>query len=193
MLFRRRTKKPVSAIVRDFLWPSTGWGRYLTYLRHRIGRISGTPHNIALGLACGAAVSFSPFLGTHLLTAALIAWLLGGSIVGSAVGTLVGNPWTFPLMWIAEYRLGSWILGSAHMAHEPTAEGFRVMMEHPLDALLPIFWPLTVGSIPLAILGGLIMYWPARGVVAEYQIKRAEKLKKKRQQRGMNNEERLAS
>jgi uncharacterized protein (DUF2062 family) len=123
----------------------------------------------------------------------VIAWLLGGSIVASAVGTLVGNPWTFPLIWIGDYRLGCWILGIAHHAHEPTTRGFEVMMEHPLDALLPIFWPLTVGSIPLAIAAGLVMYWPARGVVAEYQIKRAEKLKKKREQRRVNKEERLAS
>lgn len=193
MLFRRRNKKPIPAIIRDFLWPSSGWGRSLAYLRHRVGRISGSPHNIALGMACGAAISFTPFLGTHLALAALIAWLLGGSIVASAVGTLVGNPWTFPLIWISDYRLGSWILGIAKAPHEPTTRGFEVMMEHPLDALLPIFWPLTVGSIPLAIAAGLIMYWPARGVIAEYQIKRAEKLKKKRSKRSVNNGESLAS
>ena len=193
MLFRRRTKKPILAIIRDFLWPSSGWVRSLNYLRHRVGRISGSPHNIALGLAVGAAVSFSPFLGVHLLMSAVIAWLLGGSIVASAVGTLIGNPWTFPLIWIADYRLGCWILGISRGAAEPTARGFRVMMEHPLDALAPIFWPLTVGSVPLAIVAGLIMYWPARGVIAEYQIKRAERMKRKREQREMGNGERLAS
>jgi uncharacterized protein len=193
MLFRRRTKKPIFAIVRDFLWPSSGWSRSLSYLRHRIGRISGSPHNIALGLAVGAAVSFSPFLGIHLLLSAVIAWLLGGSIVSSAVGTLVGNPWTFPLMWIAEFRLGCWILGISRGSAEPTARGFRVMMEHPLDALAPIFWPLTVGSVPLSIAAALIVYWPTRVVVAEYQNKRAERIKRKREKRPANNGESLAS
>ena len=198
MLFRRRTKKPILLHIRDFLWPSSGWSRSLNYLRHRIGRISGSPHNIAIGMACGAFVSFTPFLGAHLLLAALIAWILSGSIVSSAVGTLVGNPWTFPLIWIADYRLGRWILGASDAPHEPTAHGFRMMMEHPLEALKPIFWPLTVGSIPLGIAAAIIIYWPVRGIVAEYQIKRTERMKKKREQRhmdksGVNSGERLAS
>ncbi len=198
MLFRRRIKKPILGHVRDFLWPSSGWGRSLNYLRHRIGRISGSPHNIAIGIACGAFVSFTPFLGAHLLLGALLAWILGGSIVASAVGTLVGNPWTFPLIWIADYRLGRWILGASHAAHEPTAQGFKMMMEHPLEALEPIFWPLLIGSIPLGIAVAILIYWPSRGIVAEYQIKRTERLRKKRAQRldnggGVGSGERLAS
>jgi len=39
----------------------------------------------------------------------------------------------------------------------------------------------------------LIIYWPVRGVVAEYQIKRLERLKKKRDERGVSSGERLAS
>ncbi|HKJ73513.1 MAG TPA: DUF2062 domain-containing protein [Alphaproteobacteria bacterium] len=193
MLFRRRTKKTAFAHIRDFLWPSSGWGRSISYLRHRVGRISGSPHNIALGIAVGAAFSFTPFLGAHLILSAVVAWILGGSIVSSAVGTLVGNPWTFPLIWIADYRLGCWILGISNGAGGPTARGFRVMMEHPLDALMPIFGPLTVGSVPLGIAAALIIYWPARGLVAEYQIKRAERLRKKRDKSQVNKEESLAS
>ena len=34
-----------------------------TYLVKRVTRLSGTPHSIAAGAACGVAISFTPFLG----------------------------------------------------------------------------------------------------------------------------------
>lgn len=112
MLFRRRHKRSMGATARELVWPSAGWRRTLIYLRHRIQRMPGTPYAIAGGLAWGAAVSFTPFMGLHFVLAALLAWMTRTSIIASALGTVVGNPWTFPFIWAAVYQLGSWILGS---------------------------------------------------------------------------------
>ena len=58
------------------LWPRRGWTRMALYIQHRLGRLPGTPYRIAAGFACGAAISFTPFLGLHFVLAALGALAL---------------------------------------------------------------------------------------------------------------------
>ena len=88
------------------LWPTMGWRRAWVYTKHRLVRLKDSNHAIASGLAIGAAVSFIPIPGTHILQAAGFTWLLRGNILASFIGTLVGNPWTIPLMWWSSYKVG---------------------------------------------------------------------------------------
>ena len=91
MVFGRRSKQSWALRLRGFLWPKTGWRRSTEYLRHRIARLRASPHAIASGFACGAAISFTPFVGTHVVVSAALAWLIRGNILASAIGTLVGG------------------------------------------------------------------------------------------------------
>ena len=84
-----------------------GWVRLATYLKHRVLRLSDTPRNIALGLAIGAGVSFSPLMFTHFIQGAIIAFVLRANIPAALIGTIIGNPWTFPVIWWASITLGS--------------------------------------------------------------------------------------
>ena len=68
--------------------------------------MNGSPHELALGLATGLALSFTPFIGLHALLAILISWIIGGSMAAAIIGTLFGNPWTFPFIWILTYEIG---------------------------------------------------------------------------------------
>jgi uncharacterized protein (DUF2062 family) len=83
-----------------------------TYLVKRVTRLSGTPHSIAAGAACGVAMAFTPFVGFHLIGALLLSWLVRGNYIAAAVGTLLGNPWTFPLILVVTYQLGNVLLGT---------------------------------------------------------------------------------
>ena len=51
-----------------------------------------------VGFACGAAVSFTPFIGFHSALAALLAWSIGGNILASAIGTAVGHGLPVPAL-----------------------------------------------------------------------------------------------
>ena len=82
-----------------------------TYVVKRITRLSGTPHSIAAGAACGVAVSFTPFLGFHVISAFLLCLVVRGNYLAAAIGTLVGNPWTLPFLLLASYQLGHALLG----------------------------------------------------------------------------------
>ena len=115
-MFKRR--KPQSTLEKwqQFIWPREGWTRALKYTWQRTIRLNGSAHSIALGLAAGAFVSASPFMGMHLLIAALIAWVFGGNIIASAVGTWAGNPISFPFIWLTTFNIGHLILGTEDKA-----------------------------------------------------------------------------
>ena len=175
-MFRRRNKPGWGSRVREFIWPRRGWGRVCSYFLHRVRRLPGSPYSIAAGLACGAAVSFTPFIGLHFFFAALIAWLIGGNLFASAIGTAVGNPWTFPFIWAFIYRVGIWMLG-LEVAHTlPEGLSMSYIFEQPQALLLPMF----LGSIPTGLVVWLLLFWPVKQVVGNYQSARQRRREKRR-------------
>ena len=110
-MFKRREKLSWKKRLSGYLWPQGGWKRYGQFILLKLHRLGGTPRSIAAGFACGAAISFTPFVGFHMILAAATAFLLRGNIIASAVGTVVGNPWTFPFIWISVLYTGRLMLG----------------------------------------------------------------------------------
>lgn len=173
MLFGARHPRSLLYKVREFVWPSSGWRRALLYVRHRLARLPGTPYSIAAGFACGAALSFTPFLGLHFFLAGMLAWLIGASIIASAIGTVVGNPWTFPIILPTVYKIGLWLLGweaAAGSAPEHSIGNFLEVSLADLGeyAYLTIF-PTLIGSLLVAPLVWLMFYWPLLHMVRGYQ------------------------
>ena len=142
---------------------------------HRVRRLPGTPHGVAVGFACGAAISFTPFIGFHFALAALLTWSVGGNILASAIGTAVGNPWTFPFIWIWCYRLGSWMLGSGHV-DLPADLSLTFIFDNPGRVLLPMF----LGSLPTALVVWIAFYCPVRRMVEGYHRRRLRRRERRR-------------
>jgi uncharacterized protein len=147
------------------------------YLVKRATRLSGTPHSIAAGAACGVAISFTPFIGFHLLGAFLLCLLVRGNYLAAAAGTLVGNPWTFPFIWLATYQLGHALLGSRAAQIEPVQHWDLATFLAKLEA---VFWPTVVGGMPLAVAAGLATYFPLMRIIAAYQEARARRRRTRR-------------
>ncbi len=174
-MFRRRVTPSLLRRLAGFFWPSLGWSRFFSYLRHRLGRMAGSPHSIAVGLACGAAFSFTPLVGVHILGAVLLAWILRGSIVASVIGTAIGNPWTFPLIWAWLYVSGSWVLGREAIEDPPDGLTLSYIRDH----FWKVFLPMTVSGVPTALLAWLLFFLPVRRMVEEYQRARRWRMRKK--------------
>jgi uncharacterized protein (DUF2062 family) len=164
--------------LRAWLWPELGWRRLGSYLVKRITRLPGTPHSIAAGFACGTAISFTPFLGFHIALSVLLAFLVRGNYLAAAIGTVVGNPWTFPLIWVATYQLGHFMLGSTPVSAAPEPELTGRL--HELGALI---WPMAAGSVPLGALAGLAIYFPLVRLVVVYQEARRRRRDHRRSER----------
>jgi uncharacterized protein (DUF2062 family) len=171
MLFQRREKLAFKERVRAYVWPRRGWRRTTRYMMKRILRLSGTPHAIALGVAAGVFISFTPFVGLHFVLSFIVAWIAGGNLVASAFGTFIGNPLTFPFIWASTFELGNWMLGRT--AHVPFAfDANTSLFNESVEALWPLIMPMTVAGVPMGILFGIAFYFPVRAMVERYQERR---------------------
>lgn len=188
-MFGRKKELPLWMRLKSWLWPDMGWRRLGVYLLKRLTRLSGTPYSIACGFACGSAMSFTPFVGFHIALSMLLAWLLRGHLIAAAVGTVVGNPWTFPFIWLATYKVGQILLGSAEAAPWPAVTMFKhvvtdfgeliwptLMGENTWDALKQVMldvraliWPMFIGSIPLAVIAWIVSYLPLAKAIDAFQ------------------------
>ena len=80
-MFGRQKPRSSFAILKSWLWPSSGLQRGAKYILRRLQRMRGSPHALASGFAFGAAVSFLPVP---------VVWLL--AIAGAFV---FGAAWAF--------------------------------------------------------------------------------------------------
>lgn len=185
-MFKRREKRSWTNRLRNMVWPEGGWSRARQYILLRLNRLKGTPREIAAGLACGVAISFTPFVGFHFVLAAITAWLVRGNILASALGTAAGNPWTFPFIWISVLYTGREILG---MGDVPTTKidflhffekGMHALMTFDFSLFLrdiwPILWPMIVGCIPFYIVSWMISYYFFKKALERITLKRQERL-----------------
>ena len=187
-MFRRREKKTVLIRFGDWLWPRIGFRRAAAYWAHRISRLPGSTYAIAAGFACGAAISFSPLVGLHIVLGGIWAWLIRANIIAAVIGTAVGNPWTFPFIWVWIYNLGDWMWLGDDITHRGDLD-FYGLFGHIKIALLqfdlaylfevawPIFGPMLWGSLPTVIATWLIFYFFIRGVITAYRRSRTVRMK----------------
>lgn len=168
--------------MRHTLWPRKGFMRPFLYRAKCALRLRDSVHAIAMGVAIGAFVSFTPLMGLHILLACGLAWVLRGNVVASVLGTAVGNPFTFPAIWLASYRTGSWLLGRATQregAAENLADVFLRTEGAWYDVIVgmwhPLIWPMLVGGLPLGVLAGAACYVLTRQGAGAFQAARAKR------------------
>lgn len=143
----------------------------------------GSTHSIAAGIASGAAISFTPFLGLHLILGALIAWLFRGNLLASVFGTAVGNPWTFPFIFALTGQVGAFLLGREASDQMPS---WDTMWDSPVEYFASIFPPLFVGGIPVAILAWLIFYVSFKALISGYRENRRHRRNMREQRKEAN-------
>lgn len=182
-MFKRRKARQPHHQLREAIWPSIGWRRSLHYLRHRVGRLPGTSYSIAAGFAFGAAISFTPLIGLHIIASAVLSWACRASMVAAAIGTVVGNPWTFPFIWAWIYSLGIWMLGRDAIELNYAA----LSLEFLYDNFWEIFIPMMVGGIPTAVLAWVLFYFPLKATVGKYQ--RARQRRRERKMKALKSKE----
>lgn len=198
-MFLRRNKVSIFQRAREFFWPTAGWHRSTRYVFHRVARIPGSAYSLAAGFACGAAVSFTPLVGLHFVLSALLAYLMRANIIACAIGTVVGNPWTFPFIWVAVFKVGNWILlAEGEEVHhikflDVLTESMKALHELNFDYLFdtawPVLFPMLVGCVPVGILVWFVFYLPLRPMISKYQAGRHHRRTRKALRREMKQQE----
>ena len=197
-IFRRRRRRPISQTLRYYLWPRTGWVRSVRYVAYRLRRLRGSPDSIAVGVAWGVAVSFTPFYFLHIGLAVVGSWFMGGSLLAAAIGTLFLNPLTFPFISLLTYSIGSYFLalstsfedmgdvslGYIFDSFSASFEGMEVVslgyiFDKFLEILMPFLLPMAVGGILVGIASWILVFLSVRMLVSRYRELRIEKRRRK--------------
>lgn len=206
-MFKRRNKKSYREWLVEPIYPRKGWMRGIDYMKHRIKRLPDTPHKIAMGVACGVFVTFSPFFGLHFFMAWFLALVMRGNVLSALLGTFIGNPLTFPIIAATSYQLGLRILGIRQ--EETVWIKLRDSFEHASETLWAnvkslfgyeqstweglkefgneIFLPYLIGGIIPGFITAVICYFITKPLIARYQKRR----KLKQRARRMRNAERM--
>ena len=143
--------------------PSRLWRKLLIFFRklwNRLRRLPASPHNIAFGFAIGIFVSFLPIIPFQILFALFLAFVLRGNAIAAFLGVNLHIPLIFllPFIYIGEYKLGHWILGTKPLNIKMT--GFSI------DELINLGLPLALGSLIISFLAGITAY-----IITYYSVK----------------------
>ena len=152
-------------------------GRLKRFFIYRVLHVDDTPHRIALGVAVGIFVTWTPTIGFQMaLTVALSALLRANKFVGVPF-VWISNPLTLAPVYGPSYAVGCWLLGGKHSmssfvdfvmaaSHSgPWAERVSAAWQ----AMWAIFVPLWVGSLVVALALGIASYFLTRYAVIKYR------------------------
>ncbi len=149
---------------------------------YRVLHIDDTPHRIALGLAIGIFVTWTPTLGLQMiLTVLLSAMCRANKIVGIPF-VWISNPVTALPLYGLNFLVGAWILPG-----EQSAAKFYDALKEAVTfsgswlegisawwkATIEFFWPLWIGSIVVGLALALPSYVLTRYAVTRYRGRRA--------------------
>ena len=117
----------------------------------KLYRIRYFPESVAIGLAWGVSVSFTPLLGLHLIICYSGTLIMSGNLIAATVGSVIGNPWTFPFFFYLAYKLGLNFIFSP-------LDVYEFKLSFLIENFNKLFFPTLLGSLPIAIIMWFITY-----------------------------------
>ena len=167
------------------------WQRLKGFIVHKVLRLDDTPHRIALGVAIGFFVTWTPTIGIQMILVVALATLLKANKRVGVPFVWISNPLTILWIYRPNYFIGSQLLGGRYtpsafwaavqnartaQANLPDPQGWLDHVSHWgqviwqwMQALWPIFPPLWLGSIIVALLMGFITYIATYYAVVAYR------------------------
>ena len=134
-----------------------------------------SPEEIALGVAVGVFIGFSPWYGIQIFIALACAYLIPRVNKISVVAGAQIN-WVAPVYYYIEYRLGLLLL--RRQGPSITVETFRhltvkkILQYLNLETAAVVLWPLFIGSLVLGAVVAVIAYFLTRSLVGRAQSRR---------------------
>ena len=134
--------------------------RVIKLQKYKITKIKDFPESVAVGMAWGVAVSFTPLLGFHLIICYLGTWLMKGNLIAATVGTIIGNPWTFPFIFYLDYKIGTTIFLNR-------IDYYEFKISFLVENFESLFYPTLLGSIPLALVLWFLTFYVCRNFLVK--------------------------
>ena len=142
----------------DFYIKKISLLRFFKHQKYKIFRLKEPPESISIGLAWGAAVSFTPLIGLHIIICFIGTILMRGNLLAATAGTVIGNPWTFPLIFFICYKLGI-------LFYPGSSVDFELKVSYFINNFTDLFVPTLIGSIPISIFTWFAVYNISKSVL----------------------------
>lgn len=157
-----------------------GWYRTKRFIKYRVLHVDDTPHRIALGVAIGCFLAWTPTIGLQMVLVVLLAAMLRANKLVGVPFVWISNPLTIIPIYYPNYWLGCKLSGSTAMR---TPQAWREMispifneslgwwgaMRELLKLSMEIAVPLWIGSVLIGLFVGGMAYWATYTGVVQYR------------------------
>ena len=126
--------------------------------------LDDTPEKIAISFAVGVYVSVSPFFGIHTIIILSIAFLFKLNKVAALIGSWVNLPWSVPVVFYIEYRIGKFLLNDS-----TSFELKPFSLQHYLSGSRQAFFDILTGSVIFGGFVSIISYFLIKYLIRTYR------------------------
>ena len=128
----------------------------LYYLK--VMRINASPHNIAMGIACGVfggCFPVIPGLPLQTVIAVVLAFITRSSKIAAAIATWISNPFNWLLFYYVQFKIGTFFL-PINVNFDPAAWQVSDFMEIGWQGVSILIFGGVVLGLPLAVISYFI-------------------------------------
>lgn len=148
------------------------------FVLHSLLHADDPPHRLALGVAIGMFVTFTPTVGFQMAIVVFLAWLLRGNKAVGLPIVWISNPATIVPIYYSCYKVGCEILRHemvrrqwwAELGHPP--EGWWPAVSFYWSRLIEIALPLWLGGLVVGLAAAYPTYYLVRGLIRAYRLRR---------------------
>jgi uncharacterized protein len=134
--------------------------RTIKELLRKAIKSNDSPKKIALGLALGVLMAFSPLAGTQTISSLGLAFVFKANKLSALAGSFFANPFTMPIIYFLELKLGKTLLGYS--------------LELPSDIVNDIPGLMSLGSeVMLSLTVGFFLLGTAVAIIAYFIMLRS--------------------
>jgi uncharacterized protein (DUF2062 family) len=138
----------------------------------RTKALNGEPRYVAMGIAVGIFVSATPTIPFQTIIAVALAFIMRGSKAAAALGVWLSNPITFPVFYLASYKIGAFLFGISTDTY---------IAGHTASDLLKLGFDISLAAITGGIVIGIILAMGA--YIITHKIVRKIRSREKRRQK----------
>ncbi len=148
------------------------------FLIYRVFSLNDTPHRLALGVAIGIFVTWTPTIGFQMALTIGLSWLLGANKFVGVPFVWLSNPATVVPVYGPNYLIGCWLLGKQPDGWHKVIEAIRFqggLYDRILEwfyVTKSIFWELWVGSFVVALVLGILTYFAMYRMIIVYRTQK---------------------
>ncbi|MCD4824837.1 MAG: DUF2062 domain-containing protein [Phycisphaerae bacterium] len=153
------------------------FSRVEQFFVYRVLSLKDTPHRIALGVAIGIFITWTPTIGLQMLLTVALATLLRANKLVGVPFVWISNPLTIFPIYGPSLLLGQWVtgkdIGNFSVLRKATSfeGGIFGRITAWFGATAEIFTELWIGSLIVALLLGILTYFAMYRMIVVYRRK----------------------